>query len=123
MEENQKFSIIARLKSFKYAFNGLKLFFINEHNARIHFIAAVLAIALAVYLQLSPLEWVAILAVISAVFVAEILNSSIEKLADVVAPEIHPKIKMVKDLAAGAVLVTALLALATGALIFLPKLF
>lgn len=123
MQENRKFSIMDRIKSFKYAFNGLKLFFTNDHNGRIHLFAAVAVIALSFYLKLSGLEWIAILSVISAVIVAEIINSSIEKLADVVSPEIHPKIKIVKDLAAAAVLFAAFLAIAVGLIIFLPKLF
>lgn len=120
---NQKFSIIDRIKSFKYAFNGLKLFFINDHNGRVHLVAAVIAIGLSFYLNISGYEWIAILSVISAVFVAEILNSAIEKLADVVSSEYHPKIKVVKDLAAAAVLVAAFLAMAVGGIIFIPKLF
>ncbi|SDF64401.1 diacylglycerol kinase (ATP) [Pedobacter terrae] len=119
---NEKFSIINRIKSFKYAFNGLKLFFVLDHNGRVHLFAAIVAIGLSFYLKLSALEWIAILGVISAVIVAEILNSAIEKLADVVSPDFHPKIKVVKDLAAAAVLVTAFLALAVGAIIFIPKL-
>ena len=123
MKENEKFSIRVRLQSFKYAFNGLKFFFVNDHNGRVHLFIAILAIGLSFYLHLSSTEWIAILSVISAVFVAEIINSSIEKLADVVSPKIHPKIKIVKDLAAAAVLVAAFLALAVGGIIFLPKLF
>ncbi|WP_406827148.1 diacylglycerol kinase family protein [Pedobacter sp. KACC 23697] len=120
---NQKFSIIDRIKSFKYAFQGLKLFFMLDHNGRVHLFASVIAIGFSFYLKLSALEWIAILSVISAVIVAEILNSAIEKLADVVSPDFHPKIKIVKDLAAAAVLVAACLALAVGAIIFIPKLF
>ncbi|MFF5382273.1 diacylglycerol kinase family protein [Pedobacter suwonensis] len=119
---NQKFSIIDRVKSFKYAFQGLKLFIVNDHNGRIHLFAAVIAIGLSFYLKLSALEWISILGVISAVIVAEILNAAIEKLADVVSPGFHPKIKIVKDLAAAAVLVAACLALAVGGIIFIPKL-
>ena len=122
-KEPQKFSIVDRLKSFKYAFNGIRLFFINDHNGRVHLFAAILAIGLSFYLKLSPLEWIAILAVISGVIVAEILNTAIEKLADVISPDYHPKIKLVKDLAAAAVLVAAFLALAVGAIVFIPKLF
>jgi diacylglycerol kinase (ATP) len=120
---NEKFSIINRFKSFKYAFQGLKLFFMLEHNGRVHLFAAIVAIALSFYLKLSSLEWIAILGVISAIIVTEILNSAIEKLADVVSPDFHPKIKIVKDLSAAAVLVAAFLALAVGTIIFIPKLF
>ncbi|MFC4210364.1 diacylglycerol kinase [Pedobacter lithocola] len=121
--EKDKFTIAARIKSFKYAFNGLWKFFKFEHNARIHLVAAAIAILLSFYLEISATEWVAILSVICAVFVAEIFNSSIEKLADVVSPEINPQIKTVKDMAAAAVLITACLAILIGGIIFLPKLF
>ncbi|MFD2286899.1 diacylglycerol kinase [Pedobacter petrophilus] len=123
MEKSQRFSVINRLKSFKYAFNGLKLFFQNDHNGRVHLFAAVIAIGLSWLLHISALEWIAVLMVIAAVMVTEIINAAIEKLADVVSPGYHPKIKIVKDLAAGAVLMTTFLALAVGALIFIPKLF
>jgi len=95
----------------------------TEHNGRVHLFAAIVAIGLSFYLKISGMEWIAILSVISAVFVAEILNSAVEKLADVVSPDYHPKIKIVKDLAAAAVLVTAFLAVAVGVIVFIPKLF
>lgn len=120
---NKPFSVKDRIKSFIFAFNGLKLFFISEHNGRIHLVAAIIAVGISFYLHLSTFEWIAILAVIAAVFIAEILNTAIEKLADVVTIERHPKIKIVKDLAAAAVLVSAILALLVGGLIFIPKLF
>ncbi|MCZ4245807.1 diacylglycerol kinase family protein [Pedobacter punctiformis] len=121
--KNKPFSIRERIKSFSYAFNGLRLFFISEHNGRIHLVAAVVAIALSFYLHLSTFEWIAILSVIAAVLIAEILNTSVEKLADLVSTDIHPKIKIVKDLAAAAVLIAVILALAVGCFIFIPKLF
>ncbi|MFC3563109.1 diacylglycerol kinase family protein [Pedobacter jamesrossensis] len=121
--EGKKFSILDRIKSFKYAFEGLKFFFVNEHNGRVHFGAAFFAIGLSFYLKISNLEWIAIISVIAVVFTAEIFNSAIEKLADAVTLEINPQIKIIKDLAAGAVLVTAVLAALVGGIIFLPKLF
>lgn len=120
--ERKKFSILARLKSFNYAFNGLKIFFLNEHNGRIHLVATLAAIFLAVWLKISTLEWIMICMVIGFVFVAEILNTAIEKLADVVTKETNEKIKIVKDVAAAAVLISALTALLVGLIIFLPKL-
>jgi len=123
MAENEKFSIRARIKSFTYAFSGIKSFFTTEHNGRIHLLAAIMAIALSFYLHISSTEWIAILTVITVVLIAEIFNSSIEKLADEVSAEFHPKIKIVKDLAAAAVLLAAFLALVVGGIIFLPKLF
>lgn len=123
MPKNPKFSFLNRIKSFKYAFNGLRFFFINDHNGWVHSFAAVAAICLSFYLNLSGLEWIAILSAITVVFVAEIINSSIEKLADVVSPDYHPKIKIVKDLAAAAVLVAAFFATAVAGIIFFSKLF
>lgn len=123
MEGKQKFSIGARIKSFRYAFEGLGFFLKNDHNGRIHAFAAVFAVALSWYFSISALEWIAVLFAITAVFVAEIINAAIEKLADVVSPKYHPKVKIVKDSAAAAVLIAALLALAVAMIIFIPKLF
>jgi len=121
--EREKFSISKRFRSFGYAFNGLKLMLKEEHNSRIHLVAAFCAVLLGWFLKLSTLEWVAISLVIGAVFAAELFNSALENLADHLAPERDANIKKVKDLAAAAVLVCALTAVAVGCLVFLPKLF
>jgi len=120
--EREKFSISKRFRSFGYAFNGLKLMLKEEHNSRIHLVAAFCAVLLGWFLKLSTLEWVAISLVIGAVFAAELFNSAIENLADHLAPERDANIKKVKDLAAAAVLVCAITAVAVGCLVFLPKL-
>ena len=119
----EKFSIIARIRSFKHAWNGLKLLFIFEHNARIHAVAAVLVLMLSWVLNISPLEWLAVCGAISMVFVAELVNSSLEKLADVVSPGHNQNIKKVKDMAAAAVLVAAIFAVVVFGVVFLPKVF
>jgi len=120
---NEKFSFRKRWKSFGYAFNGLKILFAEEHNSRIHLVAAVLAIALGWTLRLSLIEWVAISLVIGAVFAAELFNSAIENLADHLAPQKHEKIKKVKDMAAAAVLVCAITGVAVACFVFLPKIW
>jgi diacylglycerol kinase len=84
-------------------------------------LGAVFAILLGVLLQLSPVEWLAITLCIGIVFVLEILNSAIERLADFVAPNHHQLIGQVKDLSAAGVLVGAITALIIGLLIFIPK--
>ena len=91
----------------------------QEHNARIHVIAATLAILLATVLEADVLEWIAIFIVIALVFITEILNSGIERLCDIVRPEYSQTIKEIKDLAAGAVLVSSVLAVIIGTLIFI----
>ena len=80
--KTEKFSVRKRLKSFGYAFNGLKLLVKEEHNSRIHLVAAVVAILLGWGLNISLAEWLVLLLVIGAVFVAELFNSALENLAD-----------------------------------------
>ena len=121
MKSSNPFSISQRLKSFKYAFAGLRTLFTEEHNARIHLLAAVIALTVGFVLKISASEWIFLVGAISLVFICELFNTSLEALADFVSPEKHPQIKKVKDLAAAAVLTSALTALITGIIIFLPK--
>jgi len=119
--KNEPFSIKKRLKSFTYAFAGLRVLFREEHNARIHAVAAILAIVAGFLFRISPGEWIAVLIVIGMVFAAEILNSSLERTADFVKEERDDRKRDIKDLGAAAVLVCAITALIVGLIIFLPK--
>lgn len=119
--KQEKFSIRKRLKSFTYAFNGLKVLLREEHNSRIHLFATVCVIVSGVLLKISLLEWVAVAFAVGLVFSGEIFNSAVEDLSDVVCPERDERIKKVKDLAAAAVLVNAITAAVIGLLVFLPK--
>ncbi|MDD6185894.1 MAG: diacylglycerol kinase family protein [Bacteroidales bacterium] len=121
MKKKEKFSIAKRLKSFTYAFNGLKVLFAEEHNSRIHLFATVCVIIAGALLKLSLLEWAAVAFAVGLVFSGEIFNSAIEDLSDVVCPERDDRIKKVKDLAAAAVLVNAIAAAVIGLLVFVPK--
>jgi diacylglycerol kinase len=121
MKTSKPFSISQRLLSFKYAFAGLRTLFIEEHNARIHVIAALVAIVLGFVLKISGSEWIALISVMGLVFICELFNTSLEALADFASAEKHPQIKKVKDLAAAAVLISALAAFITGVILFLPK--
>jgi len=118
----EPFSIRKRLLSFKFAFHGLKILLIEEHNSRIHLFAAILVVILGIFLKISALEWIAICFAIGLVFSLEIVNSAIENLADFVSPGKNDLIKKAKDLAAAAVLFSAFTAIAVGIIIFLPKL-
>ncbi len=118
---NEKFSIKKRIKSFSYAFAGLKVLFREEHNARIHAVVAVLAVAMGFLFRISPMEWIAVAIVIGMVFAAEIINSSIERTADFVKAERDDRKRDIKDLGAAAVLVCAIAAAVVGIIIFLPK--
>lgn len=119
--KQEKFSIRQRLKSFTYAFAGLKVLFQEEHNSRIHLFATVCVILAGMLLKISLLEWVAVAFAVGLVFSGEIFNSAVEDLSDVVCPERDERIKKVKDLAAAAVLVNAITAAVIGLLVFLPK--
>ena len=117
----EKFSLRSRIKSFSHALAGLRQFVGREHNARIHVVATLAVIVVGFLLHVSYTE-AAILAVVTGlVWVAEIVNTCMERLSDVITRERHPDIKLVKDLAAGAVLVAAIIAVVTGLLIFIPK--
>lgn len=119
----QKFNVRNRLRSFAFAFNGLVIFFRNEHNARIHAIFAVGVIFLGWLLKISITEWTAIILSIGLVVIAEIFNTAIEAICDFIHPEINPRIKAIKDLAAGGVLLAAFSAMVIGLIISGPKLF
>ena len=112
--KNDGFTFRKRARSFKFAFNGIKLLITKEHNAWIHCFAAVCVL-------IAGMEWIAVTIVIGAVLAAEAVNSSIEALADLVSPEYNEAIKRTKDLAAGAVLLMAIAAAIVGFVIFIPK--
>lgn len=119
--KNDGFTFRKRARSFKYAFNGIKLLITREHNAWIHCFVALCVLIAGVVFGLSPMEWVAVVIVIGAVLAAEAVNSSIEALADLVSPDYNEAIKRTKDLAAGAVLLLAIAAAVVGLIIFVPK--
>lgn len=120
--KHKKFTIESQIKSFKYAFNGIVLLFKGEMNARIHLIAAIGVIILAVIFEISFTEWALIVFAIGMVFVTETINTSIERIVDIISPEYNKKAGEAKDVAAGAVLLAAIFAVVIGAIVFLPKL-
>jgi len=109
-----------RLLSFRYAFSGIAAFVITEPHARIHAIATVLVTALGLYARITASQWIAVMIVTGMVWITEMLNTVIEKMMDHLSPEYHPRVKWIKDVAAGAVLVAVLVAVLTAAVIFLP---
>ncbi len=109
------------IKSFAYAWAGIKSCFQSEPNFRIHSVLAIIALLFSIVFKISTPEWIAVCFCIAIVITMEILSTAIEKLCDVVHKEMHPGIKKVKDIAAGAVLIAAFCSVITGAVIFLPK--
>lgn len=109
------------LKGFLYAFNGLVVFFKNERNGRIQLVISIVIAMLAWWLHVSASEWIILLACIATVLSFEMINSAIEKLCNLVHPEYHAAVKVIKDIAAGAVLWVSVFSGIIGFIIFLPK--
>ena len=109
--------------SFIYAFSGIKTAIKNEPNFKFQLIVAFLTLALGYYLQLSTTEFAILILVICIVLVLELINTALEALIDISSPNIQPKAKIAKDVAAASVLVAALTSILIGVLLFLPKIF
>ncbi|MDE3183879.1 MAG: diacylglycerol kinase family protein [Bacteroidota bacterium] len=109
------------IKSFGWAFNGLKDCILHEKNFRIQYILALLVVIAGIFFSLSPTEWMIILLSFAMVLSFEIINSAIEKLCDLVSPDFNLTIKKVKDMSASAVLLSAIISFIIGCIIFLPK--
>ena len=120
--EKTRFTIQARAKSFGYAFRGIRIFLLREHNAWLHIAATFVVIALSLAFKISSTEWMAIVFAIGLVWVTEILNTCIEKIMDFISLQEDPRIKLIKDMAAGAVLLASATALIIGLIVFTPRL-
>lgn len=120
-EHPPSFSFKKRINSFKYAINGLKTVLETQANFMIHLIVAVLVTAAGLYFQVSVWEWSILVLTITIVLAAEIFNTAIEKLIDLVSPDYNILAGKIKDIAAGAVLIASLGAAIIGFAIFLPK--
>lgn len=119
---SSRFSVASRLRSFEHALRGLREIVRSEHNAWIHLAGTVGAIAAGLLLQIDRGDWLAIVLVIVAVWSAEALNTAFEALCDVASPEFHPSVARAKDIAAAAVLISALGAVVVGLIVFGPPL-
>jgi diacylglycerol kinase (ATP) len=111
-----------RIRSFGFAFAGIAAFLRSEPHARIHAIATVVVVAAGAYFHIQAIHWIAILVVIALVWITEMFNTVVEKIMDHVAPDYHPRVKWIKDVAAGAVLVASIIAVIVGAVVFIPYL-
>lgn len=116
------FSFAARIKSFRYAFAGIAVLIKSQHNTWIHLLATILVISCGLFFQIDSVEWCLVILAILAVWVSEALNTAIEFLCDAVSPAPHPLIQKSKDVAAGAVLISAIGAVIIGLIVFLPYL-
>ena len=117
---SEKFSIIKRIKSFSHAFRGLVVLLKEQHNARIHLVAAIIVTFMGYFFSINAAEWITVVIAIALVISAELINSSVEYLCDVVTKDHHPGIRDAKDMAAAAVLIVSIGAAVAGGIIFIP---
>jgi diacylglycerol kinase len=110
------------IRGFGYAFNGLGYAAKTQLNFRVHLVAAFIAGYMGYALKISTDEWLWVILSIALVLMAELFNTALEFLTDLVSPEYNKQAGHVKDVSAGAVVISALFALVTGVIIFLPKL-
>ena len=120
--KTQEFSVRDRVRSFRFAMDGISSFFQREHNAWLHFMATITVFTLAVLVKVSKTELLALVFAIGFVWVAEMFNTCIERVMDFVSAHKHPEVKFIKDLAAAAVLTASITAFIAGAIVFIPKL-
>ncbi len=111
-----------RLRSFTYAFKGIADVVLHQANMQIHVVVMLLVLFIAFLLPLHALEWAVLLICMGMVLSAELFNSALEYLTDLVSPDYHPLAGKAKDAAAGAVLICAFVAVLVGLLILGPKL-
>jgi len=109
------------IKSFGYALSGIAYTTKTQLNFKIHLLAIAVVTILGWFLKLTASEWLWIVLAIGLVLVAELVNTAIELLVDLVSPAFNPQAGKVKDIAAGAVLIAAAIAVVIGAIIFIPK--
>ena len=117
VDMNKVFSIKDRIRSFRYAVHGLAMMLRSQHNAWVHATATILVVTLGFVCHLNREEWCWIVLAVISVWTAEALNTALEFIADVASPEFHPLVKSAKDVAAAAVMLSALGALIIGLLV------
>jgi diacylglycerol kinase (ATP) len=122
MEKIPPFSIIDRIRSIVCGAKGVAKMIIYEHNAWIHFAATIVVVSAGLYFGIDRYEWIAVVLALVAVWTAEALNTALESLSDVAMPDFHPLINQAKDVAAGAVLITAVGSVIIAAIVFWPYL-
>ncbi len=119
---SKPFSLRTRMKSFRYASQGLSTLLREQHNARIHLLATFAVLVLAFYVEVSRIEWAILLLCVASVWAAESINTALEYLCDAAVPDQHPLIGKAKDVAAAGVLICALVAAVIAGLVFIPYL-
>jgi len=122
MENSNNFSLKKLFRSFGFAFTGIFELIKSEQNARIHLFISICVVIAGFLFCISASEWCIVALCIGLVFTAEAFNTVLEKLVDHLFLQKHETARLAKDIAAGAVLFSASMAVVCGLIIFLPKL-
>lgn len=122
-DPKQKFTLVARLKSFKNAFSGLAMLLRFEHNARIHLAVLMIVILAGLLFRISAVDWISIIIASGLVFISECFNTAVENLSDAITQTHNDKIGRAKDVAAAGVLISAIISLIIGIIVFLPEVY
>ena len=112
-----------RLRSIQFALEGIKYVLNTQQNARIHAGFTLAVLILGFIVRISRIEWIILLLTIGLVWAAELLNTAIEIMMDIIAPEQNPTVKIAKDVSAGGVVVSTFISILVGLLIFGPPLW
>lgn len=113
--KNKRFRFI---KSFQYAFRGIVYCINNERNMRVHTVAALYVFVFSFFFQMSPTRYAILFLTFALVMMAEMFNTVAEELSDMAAASFHPAVRIIKDLAAGGVLICAIFAVCVGICLF-----
>ena len=122
MQKKESF-LVNRLKSVGYAFKGMLVLIKTESSIKIQLCIAIAITIAGFYFNISKTEWIAQIAMIGLVMSIEGVNTAVEYIADFIHPDHHPKIGLIKDVAAGAVFIASIVATIIAGLIYLPKIF
>jgi len=123
MKKSTTLSVKDRMQSFVPAFNEVQLLFKSEHNAWVHLFFMIGATIAGVVLQINSIDWLFLILAITLVFLSELFNTALERLADKVEPNFNPEIGAIKDYASAAVLMASIFAMVVGVFVFGPKVF
>ncbi|OJU18783.1 MAG: hypothetical protein BGN88_09665 [Clostridiales bacterium 43-6] len=108
-------------RSFYFASRGIRECFKSEQNFKVHSFVAIIVILCSYLLKIAEYEWLFVFLIVTQVMSAEIINTAVEKIADFIEPNQNEKIRVIKDMTAGMVLITSIGAAICAAIIFLPK--
>jgi diacylglycerol kinase (ATP) len=122
MQKKDSF-LVNRLKSVGYAFKGMLILIKTEASIKIQLFIAIAVTIAGFYFEISKTEWLIQITMIAMVMSTEGINTAIEYIADFIHPDHHPKIGLIKDVAAGAVFIASILATVIAGIIYLPKIF